>query len=298
MRLWGKGCDELDVISIGLDRFADKGGVMHLPEEYPDEIVELKEKIYDTISFLDLYIKDSEKTGFVKDVIAEKLADFILEHYENSMFNKAIATNYFYFSTAEKKEILQKAISYLNCEKKVNCYSDKAKTMIRKKIREYFDVSNEIIVDGFVTFRLQDFQKEMESIIDQAVDDYLVDREYKEFISLLQYFVELQPSLLDTVHVTVNDDGNYELYDEEQSLVKVNFAKGIEPYSAFDSLTPDDLLVSRLITLSPKKIVVHRKERIENKELLNTLMNVFGEKFSFCKDDCPLCNKNTLDKPL
>ena len=50
MRLWGKGCDELDVISIGLDRFADKGGVMHLPEEYPDEIVELKEKIYDTIS--------------------------------------------------------------------------------------------------------------------------------------------------------------------------------------------------------------------------------------------------------
>ena len=271
---------------------------MHLPEEYPDEIVELKEKIYDTISFLDLYIKDSEKTGFVKDVIAEKLADFILEHYENSMFNKAIATNYFYFSTAEKKEILQKAISYLNCEKKVNCYSDKAKTMIRRKIREYFDVSNEIIVDGFVTFRLQDFQKEMESIIDQAVDDYLVDREYKEFISLLQYFVELQPSLLDTVHVTVNDDGNYELYDEEQSLVKVNFVKGIEPYSAFDSLTPDDLLVSRLITLSPKKIVVHRKERIENKELLNTLMNVFGEKFSFCKDDCPLCNKNTLDKPL
>ena len=108
----------MDVISIGLDRFADKGGVMHLPEEYPDDIVELKEKIFDTISFLDLYIKDPEKTGFVKDVIAEKLADFILEHYENSMFNKAIATNYFYFSAAEKKEILQKAISYLNCEKK------------------------------------------------------------------------------------------------------------------------------------------------------------------------------------
>ena len=44
---------------------------------------------------------------------------------------------------------------------------------------DYFDNSNSIILDGFVNFRLKDYIKDLEEIVDKAVDDFLTDREYR-----------------------------------------------------------------------------------------------------------------------
>ena len=61
----------------------------------------------------------------------------------------------------------------------------------------------------------------------------------------------------------------------------------------------DDLLVSSLITLAPKKIMIHNINRIENKELLETIKNVFPGKLVIC-EVCQLCTeariKNSNEK--
>lgn len=55
----------------------------------------------------------------------------------------------------------------------------------------------------------------MEEIIDNAVDDFLIEREYKEFIRLLKYFVEIQDPKFNVVHVVMEYDDNYMLLDEK-----------------------------------------------------------------------------------
>ena len=277
----------LDVISIGLNKFANKTDVLSLAHEYGDDI-ELQEQSHNDISYIDLYVKKSDMTAMLKAAVSERLASLILNDYKDAMFNRVISANYFYFTPSEKKEILQKAVSYLNHKRSDGVYNHKLKNIIYNKLREYFEGENEIIVDGFVAFRLNDYKREMEGIIDRAVDDYLIDREYKEFVSLLKYFISLQPSLFNKINVAADEAGNYTLFDDEGNVVRVDFIDELNCDYLCHDLTGDDLLISRLITIAPKSLTVHNREYIKNKELLNTMLNIFESKMTFC-GGCELC---------
>ena len=111
----------------------------------------------------------------------------------------------------------------------------------------------------------------------------MVDREYREFIGMLTCLAEIQPCLIEQVHVKRTESGEYGIFDDRYRPVVSK-----EPQAAYGALTREDLLLSRLITLSPREIIIHRKQEIENKELINTILNVFGKKVTFCKD-CPFC---------
>ena len=277
----------LDVISIGLNNFVNKTDVLSLAREYRDEI-ELCEETNDDISYIDLYVKKKDMTAALKNAVSEKLASLILTDYEDALMGRVISANYFYFTAPEKKEIMQKAAGYLNRKKSDKLYNKKLKDIIYKKLCEYFEGENEIIVDGFVTFRLNDYKLEIGSIIDHAVDDYLVDREYKEFISLLKYFISLQPVMFDNINIIANEAGDYSIYDDRGGAVRVDFIDEQSGDFLYSELTRDDLLVSRLMTIAPKSLVIHNRKYIKNKELLNTLMNIFENKLTFC-NGCKMC---------
>ena len=46
----------------------------------------------------------------------------------------------------------------------------------------------------------------------------------------------------------------------------------------------DDLLISSLITIAPKRITIHQYDKIKNIELLNTINNVFSGKVIMSKE--------------
>ena len=77
---------------------------------------------------------------------------------------------------------------------------------------------NFIIIDGFVNFRLTDYIKELGDIADKAVEEYIAEREYNEFIKLLRYFVEIQESKLDTINIIPSEEGSYFLIDSMKNL--------------------------------------------------------------------------------
>ena len=41
---------------------------------------------------------------------------------------------------------------------------------------EYFESSNTIILDGFINFRLKDYLKDLEEIVEKAVDNFLMEK--------------------------------------------------------------------------------------------------------------------------
>lgn len=241
--------------------------------------------------------KPSYGQNTLKVYVAGILADFILRRYEEKLISRIINTNYCYFNFLEKRDILHFAIEYTQNDKNIfnNLSRIRRRNIITAKLLEYFDLSDSIILDGFVNFRLKEYRKELEDIVDKAVDDFLMEREYKEFIKLLKYFVEIQEPKINVIHILNRYDGKYVLLDEKKKEITNECTEEFLNEIAEGEINYDDVLVSSLITLAPSKVIIHIENMFKNKELLETIKNVFGSRVTICCG-CELCNINAAIK--
>lgn len=231
--------------------------------------------------------------------VANALAHYIIKRYEDKLILRTINSNYCYFNSIEKKDILKNTLKLIeNNDKndknnKSNLLNIQRHNLIAEKLLEYFENSNSLILDGFVNFRLKDYMKDLEDIVDKAVDNYLMDREYKEFIRLLQYFVDIQEPKAEIIHVIVNYNFRYTLLDESKKEITNECIKEFVNEISEGEINYDDLLVSSLITFAPKKIIIHCNGQMKNKELLETIKNVFTGRVFLC-EGCELCLVNAV----
>ena len=237
------------------------------------------------------FSKKTNQYELLKYHVSNALADLVIQQYEEKLLNRIINSNYGYFNSVEKKEILRLALKIINNDDKIffnTLFQIRRRNLIVKKLLEYFETSSSIILDGFVNFRLKEYIKELEDIIDNAVDDFLVEREYKEFIRLLRYFVEIQESKFNFIHVVMQYDDNYILLDEKKREITNECVQEFIAELPETEINHDDLLVSSLITLAPKSIIIHNWERFKNQKLLDTIKNVFSGKVVLC-GGCNIC---------
>jgi putative sporulation protein YtxC len=230
--------------------------------------------------------------------VSNALADYIIRSYEEKITKRIVNTNYFYFSQMERKDILKCAFQVIRNEDKSflnTLLQIRRRNIIVKKLMDYFDGSNSIILDGFVNFRLKEYIKDLEDIVEKAVDNFIMEKEYKEFIKLLKYFVDIQEPKFHNVHITVDKNKYYTLLDEKRQEITNECIKEYMNEIPKEEINYDDLLVSSLITLAPRKVTIHNIYNFKNKELLETIKSVFYGNVIICKG-CPLCDANNTVK--
>ena len=242
--------------------------------------------------------KSTQSYDTLRIHVSNALADYIIRQYEEKLIERVINSNYCYFNPNEKKEILNIAIRIIKNDDKNflnNLLQVRRRNVIIRKLLDYFENSNSMVLDGFINFRLKDYKKDLEEIVDRAVDDYLMEREYKEFIRLLRYFVDIQEPRFDEVHVIVDYANKYILLDEDKNEITNECIQEFVNEVSEGEINYDDLLVSSLITLAPKKIVIHSIAQFGNKELLETIKNVFLGKVVICSG-CEVCMISVVKK--
>ncbi len=240
--------------------------------------------------------KMANEFEMLKIQVTRALADYIIRQYEEKLVARIINSNYGYFNTSENKEILSITMKMIRNEDKNflnSIFQIRRKNVIIQKLLDYFEGSNDLILDGFVNFRLKEYMKDLEEIIDKAVDEFLMEREYKEFIRLLRYFVDIQESKFNAIHIIVRFDNKYMLLDENKIEITNECIREFVNEISESEINYDDLLVSSLITLAPKKIIVHSAGQFKNKELLETIKNVFAGKVDIC-EGCEICMLNMV----
>jgi len=236
--------------------------------------------------------KSLESYKVLKTYISNALADYIIRQYEERLLTRIINSNFCYFNAVEKKEILDRALNIIRNDDKTfinSLFQIRRRNVIVRRLLDYFDNSNNIILDGFVNFRLKEYIKDLEEVVDKAVDDFLMDREYKEFIRLLRYFVDIQEPKIDTVHVIVGYDNHYTLLDGSKNEITNECIQEYVNEISEGEVNYDDLLVSSLITFAPRKIVIHSTGQFRNKELMETIKNVFTGRVVLCQG-CDICS--------
>ncbi|MBC7766347.1 MAG: putative sporulation protein YtxC [Hyphomonadaceae bacterium] len=230
--------------------------------------------------------------AILKSALSDLLAKYLVMRYENKFMLRILRAKYFYFNATEKQEIIKHAIKNTRLSEQhtiINRFwAVEREQMIKQKLTEYFDNASDIILDGFANFRLKEYFNELEEIIEKAVDDYLMEKEYAEFIYLLKYFVDVQESKCDHVHVLKDFEGKYMLSNEHFEEIDEGSIDDYRDEVVEGLINEDDLLISALIFLAPKKVILHNATEFKNKELLKTICNVFGSRVELC-EQCDYC---------
>lgn len=212
--------------------------------------------------------------------------DFISHEYEVELIQKLVRQNYNYLDSADLQQIKDRCIGLIMGTGMFTTqgliYSMNYRNNVLKKIDEYLQESSEIILDGFITFRLKTANDELNNIIDKVVEDYVLEKEYSEFIKLLKYFVDIQESKYQKVDIFINISGEYKVTDEQLIDITDDFFEDFNLDNIKGEVTKDDILVSALITTAPAKIVIHGIENAKCQESIDTLKSIFMDRLTLC----------------
>lgn len=290
-------------LSIGatqhIDLLKSKLGRQIYADEGSNFSIRLREKPAGNITFLSCDFDSTLRGGrqhndelLFRHFVADIISDVILNHWEKAILKEIIRENYYYFNDDEKSTILQYSVKYTNGERIIPGQMDRRdrKSNIIKKLVEYLGQNDSIVIDGFIRFRLKEYINDIREAVDQAVDEYLMEREYREFIQLLKYFVEMQEPKVDIVNVVINRKGAYNLFDGEHKPINSEFLEGYILDIMDNEINYEDLLISALITIAPNKIVFHSAMQDKPETTMDTIKSVFGERVSECSG-CKLCQK-------
>lgn len=242
------------------------------------------------ITFMDCRPKGQIEESFevIKTYIANCLAEIIVDEWENRIIRKLVRHNYYYYTEEEKQVIQKKAREILNPVSQDSYHRQQRKEKVMLKILDYLELHKELILEGFINFRLKDYQQELESIVSSAVDEFLLEKEYQEFIRLLKYFVEIQEPRIDTVKIVFWHNGKFSIFNKEDKPVEHECLDSLMLELRENDINYDDLLISALITLAPREVELHLERGVARGDTIKTIENVFGRRVYNCSG-CRLC---------
>ncbi len=211
-----------------------------------------------------------DKEDFVYNIVSAN----ILEEFITKTLLRLINKCYDYFNKTDKYEIFKLTLKYIRNDKTDNKYR---LDFVKDKLKEFLKHSDTVNVQGFVNFRLNDLEDELEEIMEEIVQDYLLEIEYAEFIRMLRFFVSVQKSKYSIVEVSFSD-GIF-IFGDGKDITKECIECFDEDFVHCDTI--DDFLLNSLITIAPDKIIFNQNKNYINADFKKTLLGVFDKKINF-----------------
>lgn len=228
--------------------------------------------------------------------ISSLLSFMIIDEFEDMLMKRIIDKNYFYFDALERNKILKNCYNILSDE--YYAWFDKKFEALYNSLYSFISDNKVLLLDGFINFRLQAYTAILDDIVSESVNNYIIEKEYMEFISLLKLYINSQKNNSNIVHLIYNTSESI-LLDEHKNLILNSEEIFNAKYLSDISFSANDYTLNSLLNLLPKKIYIHL---IDNQidEFINTLQLIFENRVSICLN-CEICNlyryhKKTLTK--
>lgn len=232
-------------------------------------------KIYKNIT---IHYRGNNNNKFY-NFLTELIGEVVIEFYEEKILRQLINYNYFYFDEYEKNKILE------NCMQLIEPEMYNTKLLDNKNIKEYVKENKAMILDGFVYFRLRAYLEYLDEVVDSGVNQFVIEKEYREFISLLRVYVESKVPEHNLLHL-IYINGESILLDEKRNIVSVSENIYNAKYLSDISFSSNDFALNTLLCLLPRRIEIHLID--DEDEFINTLKLIFEGRVTICKD-CDIC---------
>lgn len=235
-------------------------------------------KLYDNL----IIHYTSEDTEAFFDFISKIISKAIIKFYEETLVQKLISFDYFYFEKNDKKIIFDEYRILIN---KISEFEKEQKfTLIYSPLKSFLKCNKSIILEGFINFRLKEYIEYLRALLQEAVNQFILDKEYIEFVNLLKGYVESKvPDSKQVNLIYVNNEAI--LLSEDGNLIDLDFFDS--KYLSDISFSNNDYVLNTLVGLIPCKINLHLVSPKDN--FIKTIELIFGDKINYCQG-CELCS--------
>lgn len=226
----------------------------------------------------------SEYTKFYK-CLSNILTKAIIDCYEKNLIFDNISFNYFYFNSFEKKQILENSISLLTDDNASNIRYD----YINKEVFKKISSNHSLFLQAFINFNLSNYIDFLNNKIDIAVNKFLIDKEYLEFVNILRLYIKSESNSSDIEHLhLIYKNKTSIIIDDNKNTICCNDNIKKAKYVSDISFSSNDFALNTLLNLLPKSITLHLVDGYAD-EFIDTLKLIFQERVKVC-DDCDICN--------
>lgn len=231
--------------------------------------------------------------------ISSILSFLVIDELEDTLLKRLIMQNYFYFDSIEREKILTICFDIMTDD--FSKLFDKKLKILHDIFYQFLSCHKSIVLNGFINFRLKSYLALLDEIVNEAVNSFVIEKEYLEFISLLKLYINSQAYGCEMVHIVFSSSESI-LLDENKNLIVVSDNIFKAKYLSDISFSSNDYILNSLLTLLPKKIHIHLIDD-DTDEFINTLQLVFENRIHLC-NDCNIChlyrnsNKNPNRKKI
>ena len=137
------------------------------------------------------------------------------------------------------------------------------------------------------TYNIFVFIFDLNTKIDSSVNQYLVEKEYQEFVSLLKIYVNSEGYNSDFVHLIYrNSSKNIDsvLLDKNRNVIDTSIYLLGAKYLSDISFSSSDMILNTLLNLLPKRIFIHLEDVDDEDEFVCTLEAIFEGRIVVCLD--------------
>lgn len=230
-----------------------------------------------------IHYRGNDNLKFIHEISCI-LSCLIIDELEESFLKKIILKNYFYFNYNERKHILDMCFDIFSDD--FNTYFDKKYNSLITDFENYLILNKSIVLTGFINFRIKNYISIIESVVDEAVNTFIIEKEYFEFVSLLKMYISSQPSTCEVVHLIYNNENSI-LLDENKNMINLSDDIFKAKYLSDITFSSNDYALNSLLTLIPKKIYIHLIDNVID-EFIHTLGLIFENRINICTD-CNIC---------
>ena len=205
------------------------------------------------------------------DELCTDMTELIISLLKKRNLKDYICKTYTNINDNEKESVYLEALGLL--EKKQNLIKETIYNKISDLIVENENLNLDL--DGFFKFRMKDFVSYISIISDIALEEHLIKRDRKEFLDALKYFIDIQEEKMDLLRITITKQGYFVLSNENGDEIKNLNNEEIKNIAMEENLNNEEMLISAIMTLCPKKIEILDKlnnEKTKNiKEVVSSL---------------------------
>ena len=224
--------------------------------------------------------------------MSEVLADHIVKDWQSKLLQKEINKSCRNLNSDDKNTIFSKASSFLK-----QCNENESlkllinfgrKNRLAHRLFDHINTHDRLILEGFVNFCIKEYNREIRFAVELAREELRNEKEYNDFVNLLRYFVDTQVPKVIEVNLMMGTAGVFYIWDGEGIEIEENYLNYYLDDMLLNDISLDDVLISILITIAPRRIVLHNTKNMPASESVEMIKKVFNEKISIC-EDCERC---------
>lgn len=216
------------------------------------------------------------------DGISTIITNFIIENFEEKIIKTQIMYDYFYFNTSEREFIIRSTIEKL----KSPFYSHEKKFVLKEAFMNYINSNRSFYLEGFINFRIYKYRRLITNILEEIINDYIIQKEYAEYVDLLHEYIQIQPPQSDVVHLIYSNDTKLLMDNHENIISNIDNS---QVYLSDISFSSNDFILNSLLTTLPQHLCIHLNGQEDN--FIKFLKLIFNGRYSICTH-CNICSSH------